>query len=178
MPSPASSPSPELQDEASTKQRDPGDVSAASKTAGNSESDCGLQDGTSAKSRDSSDASAASSEMADNNWSDSDISQPQILNQLKNSSDDSEPTLSICPSPSNLPQPQNLGQLKNSSDENKPALSSHPSNNPGDQHSNTGETNSDSRLDGNTRRFRLYDKVCTLALARYRLSRVRQTFLQ
>ena len=28
------------------------------------------------------------------------------------------------------------------------------------------------------RRFRLYDKVCTLALARYRLSRVRQTFLQ
>ena len=28
------------------------------------------------------------------------------------------------------------------------------------------------------RRFRLYDKVCTLALARYRLLRVRQTFLQ
>ena len=53
----------------------------------------------STKSRDSSDTSAASSEMADKNGnkSDSDNSQPQILDQPKDPSDEYEPTPPSCP---------------------------------------------------------------------------------
>ena len=120
--------------------------------------------------RDSSDTSADLSETADKNGSksDSDNSQPHILNQPKDPNNEGESTPPSCPC--DLSQPQTVGQLEKPREENRPTLSNHPSSNSGDQHSSKGEANSDggsSRNRTSTREEfnKLYNLLCAFGTA-------------